>query len=119
MWYNGIVLYHDNMERQYGYFNVGVLHFSDFVIVSCFDCIKVGALQDRVRESQLSTKDHHEILKSELARRDETIQKLRRDVLSLQEKRDAAVEEVNILPLNYVHMGRISLLILNDNKHDE
>lgn len=63
-----------------------------------FDCInKVGALQDRVRESQMSTKDHHEILKSELARRDETIQKLRRDILSLQEKRDAAVEEVRKL----------------------
>ena len=42
----------------------------------------------------MSTKDHHSVLKSELARRDETIQKLRRDVLSLQEKRDAAVSEV-------------------------
>ena len=47
-----------------------------------------------MRESQLSTHDHHEILKSELRRRDETIQSLRRDVLNLQEKRDAAVAEV-------------------------
>lgn len=42
----------------------------------------------------MSVKDHHSVLKSELARRDETIQKLRRDVLNLQEKRDAAVSEV-------------------------
>lgn len=54
----------------------------------------MGILQERIRESQLSTKDHHEVLKSELARRDDTIQKLRRDVLQLQEKRDAAVSEV-------------------------
>lgn len=57
----------------------------------------MGILQERIRESQLSTKDHHEVLKSELARRDDTIQKLRRDVLQLQEKRDAAVSEVKYL----------------------
>ena len=56
--------------------------------------MQIGALQERVRESQVSTHDHHEILKSELRRRDETIQNLRRDVLNLQEKRDAAVAEV-------------------------
>ena len=42
----------------------------------------------------MSTQDHHEVLKSELGRRDETIQKLRRDVLALQDKRDSAVAEV-------------------------
>ena len=57
---------------------------------------QIGQLQDRLRDGQVSVKDHHSVLKSELARRDETIQKLRRDVLSLQEKRDAAVSEVII-----------------------
>ncbi len=42
----------------------------------------------------MSTHDHHAVLKSELGRRDDTIQKLRRDVLALQEKRDAAHSEV-------------------------
>lgn len=66
---------------------------------------QIGILQDRVRDSQVSKKDHHDILKSELARRDETIQKLRRDVLALQEKRDAAVSEVRfryLLQSNYI-----------------
>ena len=45
----------------------------------------------------MSSKGNHDVLKSELCRRDETIQKLRRDVLLLQEKRDAHLAEVRPL----------------------
>ena len=55
---------------------------------------QIGALQNKLRDSQVSSHDHHEILKSELLRRDETIQKLRKDVLHFQEKRDAYQAEV-------------------------
>ena len=48
----------------------------------------------KLRESQVSKQDHNDVLKSELTRRDETIQKLRRDVLVLQEKRDTHQAEV-------------------------
>ncbi|GFR71886.1 Golgin subfamily B member 1-like [Elysia marginata] len=58
---------------------------------------EIGALQERLRESHHSTHDHQDLLKSELARRDDTIQKLRRDVLALQEKRDAALSEHDVL----------------------
>ncbi|KAK0062771.1 myosin-9-like isoform X1 [Biomphalaria pfeifferi] len=54
---------------------------------------EIGALQEKLREGNISTHDHHEVLKSELARRDDTIQKLRRDVLTLQEKRDSSLAE--------------------------
>jgi chromosome segregation ATPase len=55
---------------------------------------QIGALQTKLRESQSSSHDHHDLLKSELARRDETIQALRHDILRLQEKRDAYQSEV-------------------------
>ena len=42
----------------------------------------------------MSSKGNHDVLKSELCRRDETIQRLRRDVLVLQEKRDTHLAEV-------------------------
>ena len=64
---------------------------------------QIGNLQERLRDGHVSTKDHHSVLKSELARRDETIQKLRRDVLSLQEKRDAAVSEVRMPSLTVMN----------------
>lgn len=64
---------------------------------------QIGALQNRLRDSHVSTQDHHDILKSELARRDETIQKLRQDVLILQEKRDNAVSEVSVGNLGWLH----------------
>lgn len=73
----------------------------------------MGILQERIRESQLSTKDHHEVLKSELARRDDTIQKLRRDVLQLQEKRDAAVSEVtNFSEMFEIVMSRFRNVVI-------
>ena len=57
---------------------------------------QIGQLQSKLRDSQSSTQDHYEVLKSELGRRDETIQKLRREVLHLQEKRDHYQAEVAI-----------------------
>lgn len=56
--------------------------------------LQISALQEKLRDGQLSTQDHHEVLKSELGRRDDMIQKLRRDVLNLQDKRDSAIAEV-------------------------
>ncbi|KAK2143064.1 hypothetical protein LSH36_881g02026 [Paralvinella palmiformis] len=56
---------------------------------------EIGALQNKLRDSQVSSHDHHEILKSELLRRDETIQKLRKDVLHFQEKRDAYQSDID------------------------
>ena len=55
---------------------------------------QIGHLQSKLREGTISSKDNQEVLKSELRRRDETIQKLRRDVLLLQEKRDSHQAEV-------------------------
>ena len=54
----------------------------------------MGKLQGKLRDGQLSTQEHHNLLKQELSRRDETIQQLRREVLHLQEKRDHAQVEV-------------------------
>ena len=51
-------------------------------------------MQGKLRDGQLSTQEHHNLLKQELSRRDETIQQLRREVLHLQEKRDHAQVEV-------------------------
>ena len=61
-----------------------------------FSCryLQVGTLQAKLRDGQLSTQEHHHLLKQELSRRDETIQQLRREVLSLQEKRDHVQAEV-------------------------
>lgn len=78
---------------------------------------QIGALQNRLRDSHVSTQDHHDILKSELARRDETIQKLRQDVLILQEKRDNAVSEVSsweprLTP--YMYQGHVLCYILQN-----
>ena len=70
------------------------------ILVQCSSVVtrtyldQIGALQNKLRDSQVSSHDHHEILKSELLRRDETIQKLRKDVLHFQEKRDAYQAEV-------------------------
>lgn len=55
---------------------------------------QVVALQAKLRDGQLSTQEHHSLLKQELKRRDETIQQLRREVLHLQEKRDHVQVEV-------------------------
>ena len=59
-----------------------------------FHFLQVGKLQGKLRDGQLSTQEHHNLLKQELTRRDETIQQLRREVLHLQEKRDHAQVEV-------------------------
>jgi len=72
--------------------------------IEIYCLFQIGQLQDRLRDGQVSNKDHHSVLKSELARRDETIQKLRRDVLNLQEKRDTAVAEVNYKNLDYCRL---------------
>jgi hypothetical protein len=70
---------------------------------------QIGALQNKIRDSQVSNHDHHEVLKSELGRRDETIQKLRKDMLHFQEKRDAYQTEV-IPHCHYVHFLFITQL---------
>ena len=57
--------------------------------------LQIGTLQIKLRESQTSSHDHHDMLKAELTRRDDTIQALRHDVLRLQEKRDAYQAEVS------------------------
>lgn len=62
--------------------------------------VQIGRLQERLRESPVSGKDTYEVLKSELARRDDTIQRLRKEVLSSQERRDAFQAEVSF---NVVH----------------
>ena len=48
----------------------------------------------KLRNGQVSTQEHHTILKQELTRRDDTIQQLRREVLHLQERRDHVQTEV-------------------------
>ena len=68
---------------------------------------QIGQLQGKVRDSSMSQQDHHDVLKSELARRDETIQKLRRDVLVLQEKRDTYQTEVGEGEIHVLARGRI------------
>merc|ERR1712226_1178105 len=56
---------------------------------------EIGLLQNRLKEATNATHNHKDLLKSELSRRDETIQKLRREVLALQEHRDAAMAELD------------------------
>ena len=70
---------------------------------------QIGALQSKLRESKSSSHDHHDMLKSELARRDETIQKLRHDVLRLQEKRDAYQAEVSYTDLPFYDYTSVSI----------
>lgn len=51
-------------------------------------------LQQHLQENYSSSQGSHDALKAELVRRDDTIQKLRREVLHLQEERDAHQLEV-------------------------
>lgn len=55
---------------------------------------KIGALQSKLRAAASSSYDHHDVLKAELSRRDETIQLLRSDILQLQNKRDTIQAQV-------------------------
>ena len=79
-------------------------HFSD-------SDFQIGTLQKRLRDtsSSQSLADSTEILKQELTRRDDTIQKLRGEVLSLQEKRDDSLAEVES-SLNFLKFEIIFLL---------
>ena len=49
-------------------------------------------LQARLRDA--SSQEHHVLLKQELAKRDDAISRLRREVLALQEKRDHVQAQV-------------------------
>ena len=57
-------------------------------------------MQQRLRTGSVSVKEHHDDLKVELERRDATVQKLRRDVLKLQEQRDMFQSQVRTAALN-------------------
>ena len=61
-----------------------------------FAMFQMAVLQSKLRESKNSSEDHHTVLRSELARRDDSIQKLRRDLLQSQESRDAFQAEVSV-----------------------
>ncbi len=57
---------------------------------------QIGNLQAKLRDSPASSQEHYDVLKQELTRRDETVQRLRREVLMLQEKRDHYQSDVSV-----------------------
>ncbi len=59
--------------------------------------IQINQLQAKLRNNVCSNQDGFHVLKAELKARDDSIYKLRQDILTLQEKRDLTLSEVKYL----------------------